>query len=104
MMVNTLGARSIVIFAASLAVLSGGPRSVAAADPPSARDFYVQAIAAMSDVPQPPYVTYRMEGSAEGLQVGLTTISGQVWLNIRPGSTSDRWTIRHRTYDYQSEI
>jgi hypothetical protein len=32
------------------------------------------------------------------------TIGGQVWLNIRPGSTSDRWTLRHRTYDYQSEI
>jgi hypothetical protein len=104
MMLNTLGARSIVILAACLAALSGGPRAIAAADPPSARAFYVQAIAAMSDVPQPPYVTYRMEGSAEGLQVGLTTISGQVWLNIRAGSTSDRWTLRHRTYDYQSEI
>ncbi len=103
-MLNTLGARSIVFFAACLAVFSGGLRSLAAADPTSPREFYVQAITAMSDLSQPPYVTYRMEGSAEGLQVGLTTIGGQVWLSIRAGSTSDRWTLRHRTYDYQSEI
>jgi hypothetical protein len=95
---------SIVLVAACLTVLTAGPNCLAAADPPSAREFYVQAIAAMSALSQPPYVTYRMEGSAEGFQVGLTTIGGQVWLNIRPGSTSDRWTLRHRTYDYQSEI
>jgi hypothetical protein len=96
--------RAMRVFTALLLLGAGAPRSVAAADAPSARAFYVQAIAAMSDVPQPPYVTYRMEGSAEGLQVGLTTINSQVWLTIRPGSTSDRWTLRHRTYDYQSEI
>src|ERR1700730_7747825 len=96
--------RAMSVFASLLMLDAGTPRPVAAADVPSAREFYVQAIAAMSDVPQPPYVTYRMEGSAEGLQVGLTTISGQVWLNIRAGSTSDRWTLRHRPYDYQSEI
>jgi hypothetical protein len=94
----------MVLFGACLTFFLGGSRLVAAADPPTARDLYVQAIAAMSDLPQPPYVTYRMEGNAQGLQVGLTTISGQVWLNIRPGSTSDRWTLRHRTYDYESEI
>jgi hypothetical protein len=94
----------MVLFGACLTLFLGGSRLVAAADPPTARDLYVQAIAAMSDLPQPPYVTYRMEGNAQGLQVGLTTISGQVWLNIRPGSTSDRWTLRHRTYDYESEI
>lgn len=96
--------RALSAFAALLLLGVGAPRSVSAADPPSAREFYVQAIAAMSDLPQPPYVTYRMEGSAEGLQVGLMILGGQVWLNIRPGSTSDRWTLRHRTYDYQSEI
>jgi hypothetical protein len=96
--------RTLSAVAAMLMLGAGTPGTVAAADPPSAREFYVQAVAAMSDLSQPPYVTYRMEGSAEGLQVGLTTISGQVWLNIGAGSTSDRWTLRHRTYDYQSEI
>ncbi|MDB5041991.1 MAG: hypothetical protein JWN27_2717, partial [Candidatus Eremiobacteraeota bacterium] len=66
-MLNTHRSWATAIFAAGLAVFSGTPRSIAAADPPSAREFYVQAIAAMSDVPQPPYVTYRIEGSAEGL-------------------------------------
>jgi hypothetical protein len=94
----------MVLLAAGLVAFSGGSRSLAAANTRPARELYVQAIAAMSDLPQPAYVTYRLESSSEGLQVGLMTIAGQVWLNIRAGSTSDRWTLRHRTYDYESEI
>ena len=62
------------------------------------------AITAMSDLPQPAYVTYRLESSSEGLQVDLATLSGQVWLNVHGGSTPDHWMLRHRTYDYESEI
>jgi hypothetical protein len=58
----------------------------------------------MSDLSQPAYVTFRFEGTSEGLQVGLTVIHSQVWLLIQAGSTSAGWTLRHRTYDYQSEI
>ncbi len=58
----------------------------------------------MSDLPQPAYVTYRLESSSEGFQVDLEVLRRQVWLNIHSGSTTDRWTLRHRTFDYQSEI
>jgi len=80
----------------------------AAAGPPVAADavtaFYERAVHTMDAVPQPPYVTYRMEGAGEGFQIGLTVRSAAVWLLIATGSDPSSWTLRHRTYDYKSEI
>jgi hypothetical protein len=88
---------------AALAVVAG--RMVAVADPPSAAERYAQAVAAMADVAQPPYVTYHLEGTSDGLQVGLKTDDdGQVWLDLRGGDTPVSWTLSHRTIDYSSEI
>ncbi|HEV7180813.1 MAG TPA: hypothetical protein VGN11_13150 [Candidatus Baltobacteraceae bacterium] len=81
--------------------------SVAPADtpaPPSAREFYSAALKAMSDLPQPPYVTYRLESESDGLQVTLTDIRRLVLLYIEAGSTPSGWIMRHRTDDYASEI
>ncbi|HEV2643306.1 MAG TPA: hypothetical protein VGT98_11385 [Candidatus Elarobacter sp.] len=73
-------------------------------EPASGREVYVRTLAAMSALPQPRYVAYRLESSSEGLQVDLATSGGQVWLNIRHGTAPERWSLRHRTYDYESEI
>lgn len=70
----------------------------------SPRDMYVRAIETMSNLPQPQYATYTMQGTAEGLQVDLMTQRGQVWLNVHGGSTPSSWTLEHRTFDYVSEI
>lgn len=70
----------------------------------SPEQLYAKAIAAMSDVPQPRYVTYNLQGAADGLQVDLMLQRGQVWLNVHGGSGSANWTLQHRTYDYASQI
>jgi hypothetical protein len=69
-----------------------------------ASQLYRQAIAAMSDLPQPASVTFRMQGQGDGLRVDLVTQNGNVWLNVRGGSAASDWTIAHRTHDYQSAI
>jgi hypothetical protein len=73
-------------------------------EPPSPQAFYAQALSAMRQLPEPPYVTYRLEGQGDGLQIALTTISGQVWLQIGAGSMPSSWLLRHRTDDYTTEI
>lgn len=66
--------------------------------------LYAKAIAAMSNLPQPQYVTYNLQARADGLQVDLLRQGGQVWLNVHPGSASANWAMQHRTYDYRSQI
>src|ERR1700741_2109537 len=70
----------------------------------SAAQLYTTAIHAMENLPQPSYVTYHMLGTSDGTQVDLWKQRGSVWLNIHKGSGSSDWTLRHRTYDYASEI
>ena len=76
----------------------------AAAADDTAREVYGRAVAAMDGLPQPPYVTFRIEGSGPDLGVGLTVISNNVWLAIRSEGSDATWSLRHRTYDYASEI
>lgn len=70
----------------------------------STQSLYVQVLEAMSNLPQPQYVTYSMESAADGLQADLVTAGEQVWLNVHGGSGSQTWTLRHRTADYTTEI
>jgi hypothetical protein len=95
---------SLLLLAACVTVFAGTARSVAAAEPFSARELYLQALKAMGDLSQPAYVTYRFESTSDGLQADLTTIGGNVWLSIHAGTAPGSWTLRHRTYDYASEI
>jgi hypothetical protein len=94
----------MLFFAACMGAVFGTSRSVAATEPPSAREFYLRSLKAMDNLPQPAYATYGFESTSEGLQADLTVIRGLIWLNIHAGSMPGRWTLRHRTYDYQSEI
>lgn len=71
----------------------------------SALSLYMQAVDTMTNLPQPAYVTYRLEGTSHGLKVSPTVDEhGQVWLAIGPGRGDAHWTLRHRTFDYESEI
>jgi hypothetical protein len=86
-------------------VLLAPAAGVRAADGDDAvTQFYQRAVKVMDGLPQPPYVTYRLAGTGDGFQIGLTVRDQKVWLLISPGSDPSSWTLRHRTYDYESEI
>jgi len=72
--------------------------------PPTALSFYAAALNAMRQLPEPSYISYRLEGEGQGLQVVPFTLRSQVWLSIGPGSLPSNWILRHRTDDYKSEV
>ena len=78
--------------------------SAASAQSVDARAVYQGAVAAMNDLPQPQYLTYRMDGTPDGMQIGLIDNSSGVWLAMRAGSKPSHWVFRHRTYDYTTEL
>ena len=80
------------------------PARADAPSAPSAQTFYVAALRAMRELPQPSYVSYRLESRSDGLQIALTTIRGSVWLYLEAGSTPSRWDMHHRTDDYETEV
>lgn len=76
--------------------------SAASAAPESnARDLYVRALRAMSELDQPAYVTYTLRSTSDGLK-GTINASCAAWLT--PGNNNKRWTIWHRTADYTSLV
>jgi len=89
-----------MIFAVVLAAQTASPSP----PPIDAHDLYVAAIRAMSDLPQPSYVTYRLAGENDGMQVGLTVIDGNLWLGMSNGGEPSDWSVRHRTFDYKSIV
>lgn len=98
----TLRRIHLLVLSACAALL--GAAAGAPVGAPPTQTLYTKAIAVMSDLPQPAFVTYRLESSSDGLQIGLMVINNNVWLNIHPGSEPQRWMLSHRTYDYASEI
>lgn len=82
----------------------GAALALIAAAPQTPNERYLAAVHAMEGLPQPSYVSYHMEGTSDGLSVGLFVVKGNVWLDIRKGSGRSDWAMRHRTYDYHSEI
>ncbi len=69
-----------------------------------AAQLYSDAITAMSNLPQPHYLTYVIDAKSDGLQVDPVLLDGNVWLNIHSGSNSPTWELKHRTYDYRSVL
>lgn len=96
------GACAIAV-AASLFALCG-VMPAGAADPPTAKELYRQALVAMNDLTEPAFVTYRLEGTSEGLRAEMTTQGGCAHLVFGFGSNHDRWTLRHRTEDGRTEM
>jgi len=74
------------------------------AQTPDAAAVYQQAIVAMSGLRQPPYLAYRIDGSGDGLSIGLVVLGGNLWLNMQAGSAASQWRIAHRTFDYTSQV
>ena len=70
----------------------------------NATALYQQAVAAMSGLRQPQYLSYRIDGVGDGMSIGLVVLGGNVWLNMRGASGTSQWQISHRTVDYTSEI
>lgn len=66
--------------------------------------LYQQAIAAMSGLRQPRYLSYRIDGTGDGLSIGLIVQGGNLWLNMHGGSGTSQWEIQHRTFDYASAV
>jgi hypothetical protein len=84
---------------------AGAPASADTSPPPGdAQAIYASALHAMNQLEQPAYVTYRLESSSEGLAVNLVSNSDGVWLGIHGGTEPSRWSLQHRTFDYQSVI
>ena len=67
--------------------------------------LYTRALRVMNGLRQPKYVAYRLESSSDGLHFYLwEDKTGLVWLHGEDGSAADAWMLRHRTFDYMSEI
>ncbi len=76
-----------------------------AASDVAAPTLYARALHVMDALPQPDFVAYTLESDSEGLQLDMWQDGrGQVWLRGRGGSVPQRWALRHRTFDYASEI
>ena len=92
-----------LIIAATVSVLAPSADARAgAADPSAARALYLRALGAMSDLKQPAYVTFRLEGRSQGLEGDL--VAQAACLRVSFGNKADQWTLRHRTSDDETEI
>lgn len=80
---------------------AGGGRSLAA-NPPSALEFYRQAIKSMDAIKEPAYVTFRLESTSHGLRGDFQRCN--MYFCISPGNNTDRWTVWHRTNDFTTAI
>ncbi len=62
----------------------------------------------MNDLKEPPYVTFRVDGTGEGLRLDMRTenCDGRegVFREMSFGNNQVRWTVRHRTADNRAEI
>ena len=96
----------IVAGACVVALLGAVPAR--AAEPPTAKELYRQALVVMNDLKEPAFVTFRLEGVSEGMRVDWTTDNcDNVEVSHRSftfGNNRVRWTLRHRTEDYKTEI
>ncbi len=87
------------------AIAAAALRAEVAAQHSASALLYAHALHIMDGLRQPRYLAYRMESSSDGLHFDLwADRSGLVWLRGHDGSTTDAWVLRHRTFDYMSEI
>jgi CubicO group peptidase (beta-lactamase class C family) len=87
------------------AVAAAALRTSQAEQHSAAALLYSRALHVMDGLRQPKYLTYRMETSGDGVHLDFwADHRGQVWTRGSNGSSTDAWTLRHRTADYVSEI
>jgi hypothetical protein len=71
--------------------------------------LYEAAIATMATLPEPPFIAYALEGQSDyidgnPLELDLLTDGGFVWFQMRPGIAESRWTVLHRSRDFENSI
>lgn len=98
-MIKRVFAYAFAIVACGVAI--AGPIPGRSANPASARELYVKAIAVMEALKQPAFVTYRLESKSDGLR---GDVSDTCHPCMSPGSNVDHWTIWHRTWDYETAV
>ncbi len=86
------------------AIAAAAVRAEEASQHSAAALLYTRALHVMNGLRQPKYLAYRVESSSAGLHFYLWEDHGLVWLRGEDGSTTDAWMLRHRTFDYMSEI
>ncbi len=87
-----------IVAAVCVVALCGGLRARAAEPATTAKELYRQALTVMNDLKEPAFVTYRLEGTSEGLRVDWNTdqscdrrtltppsVTVIVRISIRPG-------------------
>ncbi len=100
--------RSLVVFKIPIIAIASvialvGSVPAGAADQPTPRELYLQAIYAMNNLKQPKYITYRLVSINEGLRNNLRP-AGRGQIEFVHGTTTDSWTMSHRTQDYLTEM
>ena len=91
-----------VVAAAWVLALCGSVQA-RAAEPPTAKELYRQALIVMNDLKEPAFITYRLDGTSEGLRIDLKTDPCDR-LEFHFGNNRDRWTLRHRVEDLRTGI
>lgn len=81
---------------------SGGTQGAADAPPPILA-LYRQTIKAMDDLKEPPYVTYRLESTSEGLRGDFYHCPGTFFCTSL-GNNTNHWMLWHRTNDFHTAI
>lgn len=85
------------------ALIVCGANASASIDP--ATQLYVDTVAAMQALAEPPFVTYRLVTESDtGLQVSLDVYDHDVWLGFTPGNDAAQWSVAHRAVDFSSLI
>ena len=96
-----------VVAAACVVALCGAVRR----EPRSrrrAKELYRQALVVMNDLKEPAFVTFRLEGTSEGMRVDWTTDNCDSVEVVRRsftfGNNQVHWALRHRTADFRTEV
>ena len=96
------------IVAAACVVALCGALQARAAEPPTAKELYRQALIVMNDLKEPAFVTFRLEGTGDGMRVDWRTENCDDvevdWRAFTFGDNRVRWALRHRTEDFKTEI
>ena len=91
-----------LILAFLLAAIVGSV-SASAQETPSATEFYRRAVVTMNELKEPPFMTYRLEGTGAGLRTDILTEPCN-HLSSKFGNGRNHWTVRNRTSDSRAEI
>ena len=100
-MIRTLRATPLLLVLIGLFFVSGSARTHA--ESLDVQELYRRAVVAMNDLTVPPFVTYRLESTADGANLHILTETCTT-MNFDFGNTPVRWTIRARTTDHLAEI